>query len=372
MRGPKPNRLYDELDALLDGRPVELAGELVPLAQAADALRAELDTYRLDPEVADRHLERTLDGSATVVPMPVPMRAPMPGRPQPNGWDLRRRVAAVVLAAALVLAPATVASAASLPGQAMYPLKLAIEQLRLVSVQWSPTLEAIERTRVADERLDELERLLDLRMFNQVGPAVTAATRAVMAAQNAVAEARREGAAGSELAKLTGQLGAVRNHAVECLEMVAATLEAAQLPAVSDSTRKAIETAVDDSTQVLSPHQDRETPTPGGTGTSTQTTAPSQPGASPSSTADPTPGPQPSTSTPTSPTDPPESTAPPTTTKPSTTNPPTTNTPTTVTTGAPPGSGGETPDSQSMAEDRSDAAEDRSDVGAPPPTIPNP
>ena len=97
MPRPKPNKLHDELDALLDGRPVELTDELAPLAEAADALRAELAAYQLDPEVADRHLERVLHGSATVVPLPV--------RGQPSGWDLRRRVAAVVLAAALVLAP---------------------------------------------------------------------------------------------------------------------------------------------------------------------------------------------------------------------------------------------------------------------------
>ena len=142
---PKPNKLHDELDALLDGRPVELTDELAPLVEAADALRVELAAYQLDPDVADRHLERVLEGSATVVKMPV--------RHQPNGWDVRRRGAAVALAAALVLAPATMASAAALPGQAMYPFKRAIEELRIASVQWSPTREAIERTRVADERL---------------------------------------------------------------------------------------------------------------------------------------------------------------------------------------------------------------------------
>jgi hypothetical protein len=38
MPRPKPNRLHDELDALLDGRPVELTDELGPLVEAADAL----------------------------------------------------------------------------------------------------------------------------------------------------------------------------------------------------------------------------------------------------------------------------------------------------------------------------------------------
>ena len=185
MHRSQPNRLHDELDALLDGRPVELTDELAPLAEAADALRAELAAHQLDPEVANRHLEQVLKGSATVVRMPA--------RPQPNGWDVRRRVAAVVLAAALVLAPATMASAAALPGQAMYPFKLAIEQLRLASVQWSPSREAGERTRIADERQDEVQSLLNLRIYNQLPGAIKALNRAVLAARAAVAQAQREG-----------------------------------------------------------------------------------------------------------------------------------------------------------------------------------
>ncbi|HET8788294.1 MAG TPA: hypothetical protein VFO47_06065, partial [Actinomycetes bacterium] len=84
---PKPNKLHDELDALLDGRPVELTDELAPLVEAADALRAELATFQLDPEVADRHQERALERSGTVLELPV--------RRQPSGWDMRRRVVAV-------------------------------------------------------------------------------------------------------------------------------------------------------------------------------------------------------------------------------------------------------------------------------------
>ena len=95
MPGPKPNRLHDDLDALLDGRPVELTDELVPLVEAADALGGELATYELDPEVADRHLARVLEDSATVVALPV--------RGYVSGW--RRRMAAVVLAALRELSP---------------------------------------------------------------------------------------------------------------------------------------------------------------------------------------------------------------------------------------------------------------------------
>src|SRR5215216_182171 len=169
MPQPKPNKLHDELDALLDGRPVELTDELAPLAEAADQLRVELAGLRLDPEVADRHLERVLHGSAAVVRLPV--------RGQASGWEVRRRVVAV--------------AAAALPGQAMHPFKLAIEQVRIASVQWSPPREAGERTRVAQERLEELNRLIDLKMFSQIPTAVSALGRAVLDAQAAVSEARR-------------------------------------------------------------------------------------------------------------------------------------------------------------------------------------
>ena len=138
-------------------------------------LRIELAGYQLDPGVADRHLQRILEGSGTVVQLPV--------RQPAGAWDVRRRVVAVALAAALVLAPATIASAAALPGQAMYPFKLAIEQVRIASVQWSPGREAGERTRVAGKRLDEVESLVSLRMFNQLPGALKALEAAVVAAR---------------------------------------------------------------------------------------------------------------------------------------------------------------------------------------------
>ncbi|HEX2159633.1 MAG TPA: hypothetical protein VHS79_22025, partial [Actinomycetes bacterium] len=205
MHRPRPNKLHDELDALLDGRPVELTDELAPLVEAADILRIELAAYQLDPEVADRHLERVLGDPGKVVQLPV--------RQPANTWDVRRRIVAVALAAALVLAPATIASAAALPGQAMYPFKLAIEQVRIASVQWSPIREAGERTRVADERRSELERLVHLRMFNQVGPAVLALAEAVLAAERAVNEVKEEGAAALEVTRLTVRLASVQNQA---------------------------------------------------------------------------------------------------------------------------------------------------------------
>jgi len=229
MPGPKPNKRHDDLDALLDGRPVEVTDELVPLVEAADALWVELATYELDPEVADRHLARVLDRSATVVPLPA--------RGYVSGW--RRRMAAVVLAAALVLAPATMASAAALPGQAMYPFKLAIEQLRLASVQWSPAREAGQRISIADERLEELDQLVELGMVSQVPVAVRAVDRAVIAATRAVQEASMDGA---DITKVASELQAVKQ---EQQAQLATLLQ--RLPTTPASIRKAIATAVQQS-----------------------------------------------------------------------------------------------------------------------------
>jgi hypothetical protein len=328
MHRSQPNRLHDELDALLDGRPVELTDELAPLAEAADALRAELAAHQLDPEVANRHLEQVLKGSATVVRMPA--------RPQPNGWDVRRRVAAVVLAAALVLAPATMASAAALPGQAMYPFKLAIEQLRLASVQWSPSREAGERTRIADERLDEVQSLLNLRIYNQLPGAIKALNRAVLAARAAVAQAQREG---EPVPGVVARLGRVVADGGQVIRKVVAV---AANPSVglSDGTADAIQDAVQQSPAVkppdlpvAAPSDAPPTPTP---------TSPANPGGGSGSGPAPTTAP---TSPPTSPptTNPPEtstSVAPTTTTSPPTTDPPTTPPPATEDTATPESIGG--------------------------------
>jgi Domain of unknown function (DUF5667) len=262
MPGPKPNKLHDDLDALLDGRPVELTDELVPLVEAADVLWVELAAYELDPEAADRHLARVLEGSATVVALPA--------RSDANGW--RRRMAAVVLAAALVLAPATMASAAALPGQAMYPLKLAIEQLRLASVQWSPALEAGQRIRIADERLEELDRIVELGMVSQIPLAVRAVDRAVMAATRAVQEASMEGA---DITKVAGELQAVKQ---EQQAQLATLLQ--RLPTTPASIARAIATAVQQSkapSQQVTPSLNTTSPT--------STAAPSPlPAGSPSTT----------------------------------------------------------------------------------------
>jgi hypothetical protein len=338
MPGPRPNKLHDELDALLDGRPVELTDELAPLAEAAEALRVELAAYQLDPEVAERHLERVLDGPATVVRMPA--------RPQPDGWDLRRRVVAVALAAALVLAPATMASAAALPGQAMYPFKLAIEELRIAAVQWSPSREAGERTRVAGVRLGEVESLVSLRMFNQLPDALSALERAVVAARVAVMEAANDGQPVPDVAAKLQQVTDAGGVVVQQVLLVAETADGSDL--LSSSTRQAIQAAAQESQDVLPPPAD---PTPMGgvrpANPSTPTSTGSGSGGGSAPTTDPTPPTQQTTPpthptqqttppTPTTDAPPPTDPPPPTTTPPTTTTPPATEP--TVTTGS--GGGG--------------------------------
>jgi hypothetical protein len=316
MHQPQPNRLHDELDALLDGRPVELTDELAPLVEAAEALRLELSAHQLDPEVADRHLERVLGDSALVVPMP--------RRPQPNGWDLRRRVVAVALAAALVLAPATMASAAALPGQAMYPFKLAIEQLRLASVQWSPAREAGERTRVAHERLNEVQKLYALEMYNQLPTAIRALNRAVLEAQRAVQEAQQEG---EPVSSVAAKLILVKQVGGQVLKEVFDTAVKGSTVGLTGETAAKIQAAVQESPAVKPPPADPAAPPKGSGGTAAppQTTSAPPPSQGPGPTTPPT-----QSTSPPPPTNPPETptSQPPTTTTPPTTDePPTTPTP---------------------------------------------
>jgi hypothetical protein len=336
MHRPQPNQLHDELDALLDGRPVELTDELAPLVEAADSLRAELASYKLDPGVADRHLERVLEGSGTVVQLPV--------RQPAGGWDVRRRVVAVALAAALVLAPATIASAAALPGQAMYPFKLAIEQVRIASVQWSPGREADERTRVAGKRLDEVESLVSLRMFTQLPNALKALEQAVVAAQVAVAEAAEDGAPVASVATRLTQVRADGGRVVEQVRMAAATGSIG----LTGGTRDAVQTAVQQSQDVLPPPGRETVPN---AGTPTPTTADNPP--NPPANQPPTPTAPPNTA----PTPPP--TTAPATTAPATTAPPTTDPPTTEPpTSAPPETAEGQPNGGEAEADGRDAVDD--------------
>src|SRR5207249_3105990 len=139
---------------------VEVDDDLAPLLETAARLRAALESIELDPETADRHLWVLLEGGAKVVPLPTPPRL------RRSRW--RRRVAAVALAAALTVLPATVVSASALPGQALYPVKLAVEQVRVGAVIWSSTREADERIKITGNRLYELNWLIQLNAADRI------------------------------------------------------------------------------------------------------------------------------------------------------------------------------------------------------------
>jgi hypothetical protein len=179
MSRRRRKELSDTLDATLDGRLVEVDDDLAPLIETAARLRAALAGVELDPEAAERHLGMVLGGQAEVVALPT--------RPQAGRW--RRRVAAVALAAALTVLPATMASASALPGQALYPVKLAVEQLRVTAVGWSSSREADERIKITTNRLDELDRLIQLDAADRIPAAVDRFQQARVDAQQAVAEA---------------------------------------------------------------------------------------------------------------------------------------------------------------------------------------
>jgi hypothetical protein len=176
----------DKLDAALDGRLVEVDDDLAPLVETAARLRAALAGVELDPEAAERHLGMMLDGEAKVVALPT--------RPRPPASRWRRRVAAVALAAALTVLPVTMASASALPGQALYPVKLAVEQLRVTAVSWSSSWEANQRIRTANNRLDELNRLIQLNAAeaDRILPAIVRLHQAYLDAQQAVEAAVRD------------------------------------------------------------------------------------------------------------------------------------------------------------------------------------
>jgi hypothetical protein len=191
----------DKLDAALDGRLVEVDDDLAPLVETAARLRAALAGVELDPEAAERHLGMVLDGEAEVVALPT--------RPRPPASPWRRQVAAVALAAALTVLPVTMASASALPGQALYPVKLAVEQLRVTAASWSSTREADERLKITDNRLDELNRLIRLNAADHIPAAIVRLSRAYVDARQAVDQVVRDTGNLSQMRALDAKLAPV-------------------------------------------------------------------------------------------------------------------------------------------------------------------
>jgi hypothetical protein len=265
----RPLSLDDELDALLDAPPGEsrlhVPAELAPLVAIAMALRAELATVVPDPGVASRQISRAIgvprlaparhsgnghNGTGWGVGTDLPSRSRRPGEaslPRMADWRgaakpgpsrLRRRVAAVALAAALLLIPVTIASGRSLPGQPLYPVKLSVEDVRLAALAWSPAGSARERLRIADVRLDELSRLVDGGRVGRVPDAVLSLRAAVDGAAQAVDQASLQEVDSDRSVALRQDLLNVQSRQIISLRDVAD-----RLPRTSPAARQAREAA---------------------------------------------------------------------------------------------------------------------------------
>jgi hypothetical protein len=260
--------LDDELDALLDAPPGEsrlhVSAELAPLVAVAAALRAELATVVPDPGVARRQISHAIGmprlaraqlagnghgGSGWGIGTEVASRSRRQGDPsvprmgdwrdaKPGPSRLRRRVAAIALAAALLLIPATIASGRSLPGQPLYPVKLSVEDVRLAALAWSPGGAARERLRIADVRLDELSRLADGGQVGRVPDAVLSLRAAVDDAAQAVDQASLQEVDSDRSVALRQSLSNVESRQIISLRNVAA-----RLPRTSPAAREALQAA---------------------------------------------------------------------------------------------------------------------------------
>jgi hypothetical protein len=216
----------------------------------------------------------------------------------------------------LVPATASAASSSALPGQALYPVKLAVEQFRLAAVQWSPTREAQERAKLAAKRLDELHNLVKFQMFRHVPPAIRALDKAVAQARAAVVEAAAEDGTDPKLFAAAVQVAKVED--AQHGELVALTTMVNQLHPANGA---AITQAVLESPVVEGPRPPVFVPAPPTTAAPNSTGAPAPDPSAPATTQPEPTSPPSSAPEPTSPppTDPPSTTAPPPTDPPPTT-----------------------------------------------------
>lgn len=268
--------LDDELDALLDapagGPDRYVSAELAPLVAVATALRAELATVVVDPGVARRHLSHaiglprlapfqssghSLNGSTRRIGTDVPLRPAERPVERSGPSRLRRRVAAIALAAALLLIPVTIASGKSLPGQPLYPVKLSVEEVRLTGLAWSPAGTARERLRIADVRLHELSQLADSGQVERVPDAVLTLRAAVDSAAQAVDQATLQELDSDRTVALRQNLWQVQDQ-----QIIRLTTVAARLPRTSPAAQEA--RAVAERALVSAKKQRATQPPPGG------------------------------------------------------------------------------------------------------------
>jgi hypothetical protein len=206
------------------------------------------------------------------------------------------------------------ASASALPGQALYPVKLAVEQLQVTAVSWSSTREADQRIKITRNRLDELNRLIQLHAADHIPSAIVRLNQAYVDARQAVEAGRDSGDLGQaraldvKLAAVTAGSAVARDRLQDKLDQKVFSASAEQAIAA------AIQQPPVAPDLVKGPRQ--PTPTTDGSSVTTST-------GSPTTTQAPTTTQVPTTTAPTTTT-----TAPTTTTVPSTTQAPTTTVPT--------------------------------------------
>ncbi|HEU5002276.1 MAG TPA: DUF5667 domain-containing protein [Actinomycetota bacterium] len=157
--------LDQALDALLAGTPGTTA--MSGLAGLAGAVRAAVATEP-SPQTRARHQRVLMDEAARLAgPQAVAGRQGAAVRPR----RLRRRLVAVaaVLAALIVVgAPASAALAANAqPGQALYSIKLATENVEL-AFQRNPQKKVALRLKFAEERIAEMTTLVARGRTGQV------------------------------------------------------------------------------------------------------------------------------------------------------------------------------------------------------------
>jgi hypothetical protein len=192
-RSRKPRRLAEQLDAALDGTaPAVVAAALVPELRAGEELRAACARMELSPEVRQRHLARlgvTMEAAAAAAagaPARVSeLAAVRPARRVAPSRSWRHRLATITVAAAAVLTPLVVASGGTVPGEALYPVKLTVENARLAAAIGSSSRTAGERARIAGTRLDELDELVATAQVERIPAAILALDHALSSARAA-------------------------------------------------------------------------------------------------------------------------------------------------------------------------------------------
>lgn len=195
-----------------------------------EALRQAFSATHLGPETRARHLH-SLRHRAASMPSAVPAAA---AATAPRLRGLRLRLAAVASAVLLSLgggAGVAVAATDALPGDGLYRVKLAVEQveLRLPADAETAVRRALE---IAERRLAEVAALQELGRDEHIGQALARhENRLAMAGQEAAGDAVLE--------------AAVQQAAERAVERLTELLEGGLPEEASDRARAAIEAARD-------------------------------------------------------------------------------------------------------------------------------